>query len=99
MIRAKATLEFTLDKFNELKKLERKDLNKNKKGTIYIGDVFECDKGMARYLLGDNDKKAIVIEVLEVIPEKAETKNELGNPIGTREIKTKKATKKKNKID
>ena len=99
MIKAKALVEFTLKKFNELKNIERANKENDEKGKIYAGDIFECSKDIADYLLGGNDKKAIVIELIGVIPEKAEAKNELGNPIGTREIKTKKPTKKKNKID
>ena len=46
---------------------------------------------MVRYLTGECGY--ILVKVIEVIPE--EIKNELGNPVGTREVKTKKTTKKK----
>lgn len=99
MIKVKAIVEFTLEKFNELKNIERFNPDANEKGKIYVGDIFECDKEMSDYLLGENKTKKAVVEVIEVIPEKVkeEVKNELGNPIGTRKIK--KTNKRKNKID
>lgn len=74
MIKAEALVEFTLEKFDELKNIVRKDKGNNEKGRIYVGDIFDCDKKMARYLLGDNKADKIVIKVLEVKPKKKKNK-------------------------
>ena len=53
-----------------------------------IGDTFETDNDMAKYLAGETENQPIVcIKVLEVIPEKVEVK-----PIG-KKVEIKKATK------
>ena len=67
MITCKVIKDFTLGEFDKIKNIKRKTINEE--GKLFTGDIFECDKKMAKYLLGDNDKKAIVIEILEVIPE------------------------------
>lgn len=84
MIKCKTIKEFTLKKFNELKNIERAN-DVYVEGKLYVGDTFECNKDMVDYLLGDNPKKEVVIEVIEVIPEE-EPKKEV-----------KKTTKKKSK--
>lgn len=72
MVKVEAIEEFTLKKFNELKNIKRAD--KDEKGKIFKGDIFECDKQMLKYLLGDNPVEKVVVEVIEVIPEKKEKK-------------------------
>ena len=84
MIKCEVIKEFTLEKFDELKNIQRKRVDT--KGKLYVGDTFECDKEMADYLMGDNKDKQVVVKVIEVEPKL----NELGNPVGTREIKPKK---------
>ena len=69
MIKVKAIEEFTLGKFKELKNIKRADETKNEDGQLHIGDVFECDTEMTDYLLGNNDKNKVVIEIIEVIPD------------------------------
>lgn len=73
MIKCQAIKEFTLEKFDELKNIERK--NVNTKGKLYVGDTFECTKEMADYLMGSNAKGEVVAKVLEIIPEKNEVKD------------------------
>lgn len=68
MIKCKTIKEFTLKKFKELKNIERAN-DVYVEGKLYVGDTFECNKDMVDYLLGDNPKKEVVIEVIEVIPE------------------------------
>lgn len=72
MVKVQATEDFTLKKFEELKNIERKD--KDEAGKLFKGDIFECDKDMVKYLLGDNPADKIVVEVIEVIPEIKEEK-------------------------
>lgn len=66
MIKLKATKDFSLERFDELKNIVRAD--KDEKGRLYIGDIFECSKEIAEYLLGGNDKNIIVAEIIEVEP-------------------------------
>ena len=68
MIKCEVIKEFTLERFDELKNIERKTFNT--KGKLYVGDTFECDKQMADYLMGANKDGQIVVKVIEVEPEK-----------------------------
>lgn len=77
MIKAEALVEFTLEKFDELKNVVRKDKSNDENGRIYVGDIFDCDKKMARYLLGDNKADRIVIKILEVYPHDEKKKEEI----------------------
>ena len=74
MIKCEVIKEFTLEKFDELKNIQRRRIDT--KGKLYIGDTFECDKEMADYLMGDNKNKQVVVKVIEVEPEKEEYKKE-----------------------
>lgn len=67
MIKCEATRDFTLEEFDKLKNIQRKGMDT--KGKLYNGDTFECDKDMADYLTGGNDKKLVVAKVFEIIPE------------------------------
>ena len=64
MIRCEVIKEFTLEKFNELKNIKRKSIQKD--GKLYVGDTFECDETMARYLTGENEKCSVVVKIIEV---------------------------------
>jgi CTP:phosphocholine cytidylyltransferase-like protein len=68
MIKVEVTKEFTLEKFGELKNIQRKNLKTE--GHLYVGDVFECNEKMCKYLTGDNPYKKTFVKVIEVIPEK-----------------------------
>lgn len=94
MFKVKALREFTYGSFDKIKNLERHNKEKKKEGTLYAGDIFECTEKMAQYLTGECGY--VLVRVIEVIPEEVK-KNELGNPVDTREIeeKPKKTTKKK----
>lgn len=73
MIRVEVVNEdFTLEKFDELKNIVRK--NKDQKGKLFIGDTFECDDQMAEYLGGNNYLKKSFIKVIEILPKKKTTK-------------------------
>ena len=66
MIKCEAITDFSLKDFNKLKNMIRK--HKDEEGKVYMGDVFECDEKMANYLMGDNEKKMVVVKILEVVP-------------------------------
>ena len=73
MIRCKVIREFTLSRFDELKNIQRKKIDT--KGRLYVGDTFECNEDMAKYLMGDNPTSDVVIKIIEIIPkEEKETK-------------------------
>ena len=75
MIRCKAISQFTLGRFNELKNLKRKGAEVP--GTLFVGDEFECEKDLADYLNSGNAKGKTVVQILEIIPEVEETKEEI----------------------
>ena len=65
MIICVVTQRFTLNDFDKIKIIKRKSIDT--KGSLYIGDIFECDEAMARYLLGETDDKPVV-KVIEIKP-------------------------------
>lgn len=97
MIKCEVIKEFTLGKFEELKNIQRKRIET--KGKLYVGDIFECTKEMADYLMGNNKDNETVVKVIEVIPAKVEVKIEKPNVEKivekTQEIAKPKTTKKK----
>jgi len=64
---------FTLGRFNEIKNLQRK--KQDVEGKLNAGDVFECEKDLADYLLGDNKYKKAFVKIIEVIPEENKIEN------------------------
>lgn len=85
MFKVKSLQEFTYGSFNKIKNLERHNKEKNKEGTLYAGDTFECTEEMAHYLTGECGY--VLVKVIEFIPE--EVKEE--------KPKTKKTKKSKKK--
>jgi len=67
MIKVEVIKPFTLEKFNELKNIERKGVDTP--GLLNVGDRFECTKKMCDYLLKNNALHTEFIKVLEVAPE------------------------------
>ena len=67
MFKVKALQEFTYGSFNKIKNLERHNKEKNKEGTLYAGDTFECTEKMAQYLTGECGY--VLVKVIEIIPE------------------------------
>ena len=67
MVKVKAIQEFTYGNFDKINNLQRHDINKNEKGRLYTGDIFECTKEMAEYLTGNCGY--VLVKVIEVIPE------------------------------
>lgn len=75
MIRVEANQDFTLNDFDRIEKtLKRNNVNLDKKGFIYKGDSFECDKQLYDYLNGGNVKGFKVVDIIEVIPKKKASK-------------------------
>ena len=68
MIKVRVINDFSLKEFAKIKNIER--FNYDKVGELYKNDIFECDEKMARYLTGDNSKKEIVVEIIEIKIEK-----------------------------
>lgn len=76
MVKCKALQKFNLKAFDELKNIQRATV-KSDEGTLYKGDIFECNNKMAEYLTGNNEQNVTVVEVIEVIPEEVEPKKEV----------------------
>lgn len=74
MVKVEVTEDFTLQKFDEIKNLTRK--GKDEKGSLFLGDTFECDEKMADYLTGNNPLNKVVVKVIEVIPKEVKPKEE-----------------------
>lgn len=71
MIRVEVIEQFTLKDYEKIKdSVKRKSIDV--KGTLFVGDTFECDEDMVKYLTGNNEQGKTVVKVLEVIPEKEE---------------------------
>jgi hypothetical protein len=69
----------TIKEFNRLKNIKRIKSNDEIEQINYfeIGDTFETDEEMAKYLAGETPNQPIVcVKVLEVIPEKKIIKKE-----------------------
>ena len=65
MIKLQATEDFSLQRFNEIKELERHS-NKEENGMVYKDDVFNCEKDLADYLCGNNPLNRAVVKILEI---------------------------------
>ena len=75
MIKVEVTKDFRLADFKKLKNVVRVT-SKDEEGMLYVGDTFECDEEMAKYLTGENKLKRAFVKVIEVIP-KVNIKNEI----------------------
>lgn len=67
MIRVEAIAEFNLKDFAKLKNIERK--GKAEEGKLFIGDTFDCDEEMFKYLTETNKLNRAFVKAIEVIPE------------------------------
>ena len=66
MIKVQAIKDFSLTRYDEIENLKPRTIKKECK--LYNNDILECNIDLARYLLGENDKKLVVVRVLEVKP-------------------------------
>ena len=93
MVKCEVIERFTLGDFNKLQNIKRKAIDT--KGTLYVGDTFDCDEEMAKYLSGGNSQKKVVVKVIEVMPKveakveyhKEEKKPEVSIKLETEEVK------------
>lgn len=94
MIRVEAIAEFNLKDFAKLKNIERK--GKAEEGKLFVGDTFDCDEEMFKYLTETNKLNRAFVKAVEVIPE---VKEELPieEPVEVVEEPAKKKTSKKKK--
>lgn len=72
MIKVEVIEKFDLERFDELKNIER--VKKDIKGSLFVGDKFECSQDLVEYLTGGNRLGRAFIKVIEVVPEKKEEK-------------------------
>ena len=75
MIKCEVIENFTLARFDELKNVER--LGGGTGNYLKVRDRFECTEELAKYLTGDNAMKKVVVKVIEVIPDKLPTTEEI----------------------
>ena len=87
---------FTFSRFNELVNIQRKGVDKQ--GELFVGDIFECDKDITDYLLGENKLGRAFIKVIEVIPAKVEVKEEV-KPVKKTATKKKTTLNKRKSLD
>lgn len=78
MIRVEVIESFKLEKFNDLKNIQR--IGKDVQGCLFVGDTFECSQDMVEYLTGNNRLGKVVVKVIEVEPEKVEEPKEIIKP-------------------
>lgn len=71
-IKLEAIESFTLERYNELKNIEK--VGRKEEGKINKNDRFECDKDLADYLLGKNNYGKAFVRILEVIPDRVSKK-------------------------
>ena len=100
MVRVKARQFFNIHElmFKELKELIRANAENNEPNKIYTGDTFVCNPHIAKYLLNEEDKEGnkgpnpaniVLVDIIEVIPDKEEIPEEEKKPT-KRTRKTKK---------
>lgn len=68
MIRVEVIKKFDLARFDELKNIERK--KKDVKGSLFVGDTFECTQDLVEYLTGGNRFNEAFVKVIEINPKK-----------------------------
>ena len=73
MIRVEVIEDFTLGRFNELKNIQRKNLNTP--GRLYKGDVFDATEDIVDYLSGNNRLKRCFLKVIEILPKEEKKTN------------------------
>ena len=68
MIKVEVIEEFTYRDFYKIKSsLVRK--KREKEGLLFVGDTFECDEEILKYLTGDNALNKTVVKVIEYKPD------------------------------
>lgn len=73
MIKLEVTERFTLQRFDELKDIER--IGTDSYGQLNVGDKFWCEKELADYLMGNNKLNKSFVKVIEIMPVETPTPN------------------------
>ena len=68
MIKVQVIENFELGRFDELKNIKRR--YKDVKGSLFVGDTFECEQDLVEYLTGNNKLNRAVVKIIEIIPSK-----------------------------
>lgn len=84
MIKCEVIENFTLEKFNQLKNVNK--VTSRKDNEFGVKDTFECDKEMADYLLGNNVLNKTVVKVVEVELPKVDVKKIIESAKDDKEI-------------
>lgn len=92
MVKCETIKEFTLQRYDELKNIVRRN-GIEEKGKLRVGDTFECSKELCDYLMGNNLKGEKVVRVIEIIPDN-QTKEEITQVIEEKPKKKKRNSKK-----
>lgn len=74
MIKVEVIKDFTYKDFDNIKDTLKRASGRNEEGKLYVGDTFKCSKQVVEYLMGKNEEEAIVIKVIEVIPNRVSKK-------------------------
>ena len=99
MIKVEVIERFTLGDYKCLKNVTRAG-GVDKPGELFIGDTFECDEAMVKYLSGANRYQRPYVKVIEIIPDKKENTETITlkldpKTVTTAEVKTTTAYKPK----
>ena len=57
--------DFSFGRFEQLKSILRKNKLKDIPGQLFVGDIIKCNKIIADYLTGDNEKNKIVAKKIK----------------------------------
>lgn len=68
MIRVQVIEDFTLNDYDKIKDTIKR-AKFDKYGSLYVGDIFECDKEMYDYLTKNNHLNKKFVKVIEWKPE------------------------------
>lgn len=68
MVKVQAIIDFNYKNYNKINNLQ--PINKIQDGKLFVGDIFEVNEDIAKYLTGENKNKIVAVKVLEVIPDK-----------------------------
>lgn len=92
MVKVEVIKDFTLGEFDKLRNIVRKQ--RDEKGKLFEGDIFECTEQMAEYLMGKNMRSKKVVEIIEVVPEEKKEEKPKEEKKTTKKTAKKKTSKK-----
>ena len=94
MIKVKVIEDFFFGRYNEVKNIVKAN-NKGISNHFEKGDTFECQKDVAEYLVKDNKLGKPFVEIIEIIPDKKETKKQVSEQVSEQVEKTKRTRRTK----